>query len=136
MGRDLDVYFSIGWRMPSSPWRVGAANSDVNAVCKGEVSTSTCDLRVVPGNRPLRNADIHIGRAARQLDQLLSDRQFQAQVAAVTEAQLGAGGEDEGQLSVRRQHLAHVRAYPERAQRGDGGDPARARPAERRVDRD
>src|SRR6478672_3043949 len=114
MGLDLDVYFSIGQRMPSSPSRVGAASSDVNAVCRDKASTSTCDLRVIAGYRPLRDADIHIRRTAGEGNQLLRDRQLQSQVSAVPEAQFGPGGEDESQLSVRCQHLAHVSAHAER----------------------
>src|SRR5581483_4154496 len=98
--RDLNVYFRIGAEKPRVTLQRRGSRGRCQRDLQGKRSTSTFDLRVVAGDRPLGNADVHVAGAACQRQDLLRDRQLQPQVAAVSEPELRAGREHEGELVV------------------------------------
>src|SRR5262245_24711465 len=89
------------------PSRVGTRSPLVNAICRHKHSTSTFDLRIVPGDRPLGNADVDVGGTVCQRQDLPGDREFQAEVAGVPEAEPRTGREHQGQLAVAGHNLTY-----------------------------
>ena len=109
--------------------RVGTRARLVNAICRDKHSTSTSDLRVVAGDRPLGNADVDVARRRASSGRIcFAIDELQPEVAAVAEAQLRARREHQRQLAVAGQHLAHVGAEVERR----GAAPPRRPPSPRR----
>src|SRR4029079_4057824 len=93
--------------------RVGARARLVNALCRGNHSTPLSDWRLVAGDRTFGNAHVHVGGAGRERQDLLRDRQFQTQVAAVPETKLRARREHQGELAVAGEDLADSAAQVE-----------------------
>src|SRR6185295_15563856 len=104
--------------------RVGPQPRLVNAICREKHSTSTYDLRLVTGHRPLRDADVDVRCSGRQRQDALRDRQLQPQVAAVAEPELRPRREHERQLTVPGEYLANAARKVDRTERSDGSNPS------------
>src|SRR3954469_18005497 len=65
-------------------------------------STSSYDLRVWRCDRTLRNVDVDVAASADQRTDLLRDRQLEAQVATVAEADLRSAREHQRNLAAPR----------------------------------
>src|SRR6266536_1255978 len=87
------------------PRRVGAPSPRVNAICGGRRLNLNLRLESCTQDGPLGNADVDVGGARRDRDELLRDRQLELQIAAVAEPQLRPRREHERQRAVAREYL-------------------------------
>src|SRR5215831_16142562 len=124
----------LGPRKPIGLSRVGARARLVNAICRHKHSTSTSDLRVVSGDRAFGHADVDVGCAAGQGQDLLGDRELEAEVSVVSEPKLRTRGEHECELALADDDLTHATGQVKRTERRHGGHATRSDSGERGVD--